>query len=150
MDTYQKVVEVFTLNGEIHSCLTLHSKNELMLLLSKRNKILREIGFTHGNFILNGGELELFEDPTTENIDNNVNLIMALIAPLLYEIIKSRSKEFPDFMLAVNATGRMEFTKGLVSLVHAHASAFEKIDLIIKEDKIVSEILDKKRAFGPN
>src|SRR3989338_4195098 len=134
MELYKKIVDIFSLNGEIHSSINFLSKNELLLLISKRNEILRSIGFINGNFVLNGDSMEIFEDPTTETIEANTSLIMAVIAPILYDIITNKSKEFPDFMLAVNASGRMNFLKGLVSLVHSHAEVFDNIDLVISSD----------------
>ncbi|HLD59552.1 MAG TPA: hypothetical protein VI912_01045 [Candidatus Bilamarchaeaceae archaeon] len=148
MELYKKIVDIFSLNGEIHSSINFLSKNELLLLISKRNEILRSIGFINGNFVLNGDSMEIFEDPTIETIEANTSLIMAVIAPILYDIITNKSKEFPDFMLAVNASGRMNFLKGLVSLVHSHAEVFDNIDLIISSETLRDEILKLKRFFG--
>ena len=148
MGLHEKVIEIFSVNGEIHSSSSFLSKNEVMLLLSKRNEILRSIGFIHGNILLDGDTIEIFEDPTPENIESNTNLIMAVIAPVLYDIITNRSKDFPEFMLAVNASGRMNFLKGLVNLVHGYAGIFEQLDLIINSEELRKQIVELKRFFG--
>ncbi|MFH2106649.1 MAG: hypothetical protein ABII22_05265 [Candidatus Micrarchaeota archaeon] len=146
IDIYQKVVEIFSINGEIHSSVSFLSKNELMLMLAKRNEIMRGIGFMNGNFLLIGGNIELFEDATQENVIENTNLVMAVLAPLLYEIIKNRTKQYPDFLIIVNASGRHDFLKGLVSLVHSNAAIFDKLDSIIKSIDLIGEIM-KMRAY---
>ncbi len=132
-------VDIFAINGSLFELAHDVEKNKekILKILLSRNKLIRSLGFIHGNIYVENNEVCSFEEPTREEMLKNVNFILVLVAPVILHIIKNNPKSSPELLACANAFGRVRFIKEMEQLVEKNRAFFESdtFELILPNEK---------------